>query len=57
VSEPQIISTTDHYKLLELAERYERDGLLAEVEWEFLQRYLERLELEQPEAGFEDRWT
>jgi hypothetical protein len=51
-----MISMTDEFRLREFAERHERNGLLAEVEWEFLERYLERLELDRPEAGFEGRW-
>jgi hypothetical protein len=47
----KVVSLTDHFREAELRDKLERGVQLTERERDFL----ERLELERPEAGFEER--
>jgi hypothetical protein len=57
-NEPRVISMTDHFLMLSLRERLERGSPLAEEEWRFLERLLDRMELDSlQETGFPPEWT
>jgi hypothetical protein len=55
--QPQVVSLTDHFLVLSLKERLERGSPLAEEEWQFLERLLDKLELDSLQvAGFPVEW-
>jgi hypothetical protein len=52
-----IVSLTDQVLVAELRERIERGSPLAPEEWEYLQRVLDKLELDTLQvAGFPREW-
>jgi hypothetical protein len=56
--EPQMVCTTDHFFVLELRDRIEQGSPLAPEEWEYLQRVLDKIELDSlQEDGFPEEWT
>jgi ribosome assembly protein YihI (activator of Der GTPase) len=55
--EPQMICLTDHFLVLSLCERLDRGSPLALEEVEYLQRVLDRIELDSlQEDGFPKDW-
>jgi hypothetical protein len=59
MSEPEVevVCLTDHFLVLSLRERLERGSPLALEEWRFLERLLDRLELDALQvSGFPPEW-
>ena len=55
--EPQMFCMTDHFVVLELRDRIERGSPLAPEEWQYLQRVLDKIELDSlQEHGFPEEW-
>jgi hypothetical protein len=56
--EPQMVCLTDHFVVLSLRDRLERGSPLAPEEWQYLQRVLDKIELDSlQEDGFPEEWT